>query len=99
VSIQDVLAIVATTLGVGMGASPLLQASRVQRRRRSDDVSLPFLLVLWIGGLAWLAYGVAIGNLALVIANAVGVSASSTTIAIVVVWRRQAGAAEISSRA
>lgn len=77
----DVLAVVAASLGVGMGASPLLQARRVHRRGRSDDVSVPFLLVLWAGGAAWLIYGIALGNPA----------ASSTAIAVVLRWRRHSG--------
>lgn len=84
----DVLAVVAGALGVGMGASPLFQALRVHRRRRSDDVSLPFLAVLWVGGVAWLSYGVALGNLALIVANGVGVAASSVALTVVARWRR-----------
>lgn len=79
----DVLAVVAACLGVGMGASPLFQARRVHRRRRSDDVSVPFLLVLWTGGAAWLSYGIALGNAALIVANGVGLLASTTAIAVV----------------
>lgn len=85
----DVLAVVAASLGVGMGASPLLQARRVHRRGRSDDVSVPFLLVLWAGGAAWLSYGIALGNPALIVANGVGLLASSTAIVVVLRWRRQ----------
>ena len=87
-SITDVLAVIAGAFGVGMGASPLLQAVRAHRRRSSADVSLPFLGVLLAGGSAWLAYGVALGNVALMIGNTVGVLSSSAAIAVTWRWRR-----------
>jgi uncharacterized protein with PQ loop repeat len=81
------LAFLAGGFGVLMGASPLLQALRAHRRKSSADVSLPFLGVLLAGGLAWLLYGLAIGNLALIIGNSVGVAASTTAIVLTLRWR------------
>lgn len=85
--LSDVLGIVAATLGVGMASSPLLQALRVHRRRHSADVSLFFLILLFAGGCAWLAYGLSIGSLPIVIPNAFGVLASGTTCLVVLRWR------------
>lgn len=87
-SITNILAVIAGCFGVGMGASPLLQAVRAHRRRSSADVSLPFLGVLLAGGSAWLAYGIALGNAALMVGNTVGVISSGA--AIVVTWRWRA---------
>lgn len=67
----ELLGVIAATFGVGMGASPLLQAVKAHRRRSSADVSVSFLFVLLMGGLAWLAYGVALGNTPLVVGNSV----------------------------
>ena len=86
-SITNLLAVIAGCFGVGMGASPLLQAVRAHRRRSSADVSLPFLAVLLAGGSAWLAYGIALGNLALVVGNTVGVASTSFAIAVSLRWR------------
>jgi MtN3 and saliva related transmembrane protein len=88
VSTTDVLGIVAASFGVFMGSSPLLQAIRVHRRRHSADVSLPFLLVLFAGGCAWLAYGIALGSVPLIVPNTVGVLASGTSCLVVLRWRR-----------
>ena len=88
-SITDVLAVIAGAFGVGMGASPLLQAVRAHRRQSSADVSLPFLVVLLAGGSAWLAYGIALGNLALMVGNSVGVISSSAAIAVAMRWRNR----------
>jgi len=82
VSVTDVLAIIAGAFGVGTGASPLLQAHRVRRRRAADDVSLPFSVVLLCGGTAWLSYGVALGNAALIVGNGVGVAASFSAVVV-----------------
>jgi len=82
------LAVIAGGFGVLMGASPLLQAVRAHRRRSAEDVSLAFLATLWCGGLAWLAYGLALGNLALVVANAVGVLCSGTALGVSLYWSR-----------
>jgi uncharacterized protein with PQ loop repeat len=84
----DVLAAVAGSFGVAMGASPLLQALRAHRRRSAEDVSVPFLIILASGAVAWLAYGISIGNLALTVANGVGVAGSSTALAVTMYWRR-----------
>ena len=70
-----------------MGASPLLQAVRAHRRQSSADVSVPFLTVLLAGGSAWLAYGIALGNVALMVGNSVGVISSSAAIAVTMRWR------------
>ena len=81
------LSVLAGTLGVFMGASPLLQALRAHQRRSSADISMPFLALLWIGGAACLAYGIALANPAMMIANSVGVIACSTAIAVSFRWR------------
>ena len=81
------LSVLAGTLGIFMGASPLLQAFRAHQRRSSADISMPFLVLLWIGGAAWLAYGIALGNIAMMIANTVGVIACTTAIAVSHHWR------------
>ncbi len=59
-----------------------MQRVRAHRRRISANVSRDFLLVVLAGGPAWLAYGIASGNPALMIGNSVGVLSSLTTIAV-----------------
>ncbi len=81
------LSVLAGTLGILMGASLLLQALRAHKRRSSADISMPFLALLWIGGAAWLAYGIALGNAAMIVANTVGVLACTTAIAVSHYWR------------
>lgn len=83
------LGVVAGSFGVVMAAGPMLQARRVHRLRRSEDVSILFLAILFVGAIAWFAYGLALGNWAMLIANGVGMAASLTTIIVVRYWRKR----------
>lgn len=85
----EALGVLAGTIGVFMAASPMLQALRVHKMQRSEDVSVAFLVVFFVGAAAWLSYGIALGNWAVIIANVVGVIASATTISVVMYWRRR----------
>lgn len=76
--VTTVLGVAATVCGVAMGLSPLLQLRTVARRRSSDDVSVPYLAVLIVGFVLWLAYGIALRNPALIVSNAVALSAYSS---------------------
>jgi uncharacterized protein with PQ loop repeat len=73
VEASDFLGPLASGMGVLMSLSPLFQVRRVLHRRRADDVSQAFLLVIAIGATAWCAYGISIGDLYLIIPNVVGV--------------------------
>jgi uncharacterized protein with PQ loop repeat len=85
---SDILGVLAGGFGVVMAASPVLQARRVHLMRRSEDVSVPFLAIFWIGTLLWLAYGISIANVAITVANSVGAICGAATISVVLYWRR-----------
>ena len=78
----DLLAIVATTWGIAMAASPLLQIRRMRSTGSSTDLSLGYLAVLQGGFFLWLSYGLALGNPALVISNSAALVFGLTTIVI-----------------
>ena len=86
---EKILAVMAATAGVLMGLGPLLQAARVHRLRHADDVSPAWLAVIVGGALVWLAYGVVIGNLAIIVPNVAGAICASFTLAVVLVVRRR----------
>ena len=86
-NVTTALAVAAATCGVAMGLSPLLQLRRVVARQSSADVSVPYLGVLLVGFVLWLAYGVALGNAALIVSNAVALTAYTVTIAAVLRFR------------
>ena len=79
---SDTLAILAGGWGVLMAISPTLQIRRILERRSSDDVSLRYYGVLLVGFTLWVAYGLSIGNLALIVSNSVAFVVGSATILI-----------------
>jgi MtN3 and saliva related transmembrane protein len=87
----DALAILAAGWGVLMALSPILQMRRILERRSSADVSISYLLVLEVGFLLWLAYGIALGNLAIVTPNAVASLIGLLTVVVTLRFRRQPG--------
>jgi uncharacterized protein with PQ loop repeat len=80
--VSDTLAILAGGWGVLMAISPALQIRRIIERRSSDDVSLRYYGVLLVGFTLWVAYGLSIGNLALIVSNSVAFVVGSATVLI-----------------
>ena len=78
----DALGITAATYGVLMAISPLLQIRRMLERRSSADVSLGYLWVIEIGFGLWIAYGISLPNLAIVIPNVVALTVGLATILV-----------------
>ena len=81
-SIETVLAIVASSFGVVMGLAPSLQIRRMLRERSSRDVSIGYFAIIALGSVLWGSYGVSIPNLAIVIPNFVGFLAAMATILV-----------------
>ena len=78
------LAVAAAGWGVLMGVSPVLQIRRMLRQRSSSDVSIGYFSVLLVGFLLWICYGIAAGNPALIVPNAVALLIGASTIAVAV---------------
>ena len=57
------------------------------RRRSSADVSVGYLSVLLVGFLLWVAYGISLPNLALVVSNTAAFVANVATIAVAMRFR------------
>lgn len=86
----DALGAVAASWGVLMALSPILQIRRMLERRSSADVSIAYLGVLELGFTLWIAYGIALGNAALIVPNSVAFVIGAGTIAIAVRYRHPA---------
>jgi|MudIll2142460700_1097286.scaffolds.fasta_scaffold990699_2 MtN3 and saliva related transmembrane protein len=78
-----VLAVSASAWGVAMALSPMLQIRTMVAHRSSRGISLGYLLVLLVGFVLWLGYGLALGNLAIIVPNAVAFLTGAATIAVV----------------
>jgi uncharacterized protein with PQ loop repeat len=71
-----------------MGIAPALQIRRMLRARSSREVSVAYFMVLIIGFLLWIGYGVAAGIPALVIPNIVAVLTAATVVIVALRLRR-----------
>jgi MtN3 and saliva related transmembrane protein len=82
------LAVAASSWGVLMGIAPVLQIRRMLRERSSRDVSLSYFMVLLAGFLLWIAYGIAAGNMVLVIPNSVALLVGIALVCVALRLRR-----------
>lgn len=85
---SDALGPIAAGYGVIMALSPFLQMRRMLQTRSSADVSIAYLAVLVAGFALWIAYGLSLGNWALVVPNCVAFSVGLLAIAVAVRLRR-----------
>lgn len=84
----DALGPLAAGYGVLMAVSPILQIRRMFETRSSADVSLGYLAVLEVGFALWFAYGVSIGNWALIVPNLAAFGVGLATILVALRLRR-----------
>jgi MtN3 and saliva related transmembrane protein len=82
------LAVSAATWGVAMALAPLLQIRAMRSNGTSAAVSVGYQQVLLVGFVLWLAYGVAIANMPLIVTNSVAAVASAATILVALSFRR-----------
>jgi len=78
----SVLAVSASAWGVLMGLSPVLQIRRMLRERSSRQVSLGYFAILLAGFLLWISYGIAAGNVWLVVPNSIALLVGLTLVAV-----------------
>jgi MtN3 and saliva related transmembrane protein len=67
--------------------APVLQIRRMLREHFSSDISLGYFAVLLVGFGLWIGYGLASGNLALVISNSVSLLTAAALV-IIALWLR-----------
>jgi uncharacterized protein with PQ loop repeat len=72
-----------------MALSPLLQIRAIRAAGSSEAVSVGYQQVLLVGFLLWLAYGIALQNLALIVPNTIAALVSAATIVIALRFRRR----------
>ena len=79
---SQVLAAVATLYGLAAALAVLLQARQMLYRGGSCDVSARFLAT-YVGGYAvWLVYGLSLGNVPIVVVDALGLVCGAVTLAV-----------------
>jgi MtN3 and saliva related transmembrane protein len=86
--VETVLAFSAATWGIAMAVSPVLQIRKIVHHRSSRGVSVGYMSVLFIGFLLWLAYGIALGNWAMIVPNVVAAIVIVATMVVALRYRR-----------
>ena len=81
------LTLFVTAYGVGAAGAALFQTRQLLGSRRSCEVSARFFAVYAGGYALWLAYGLSIGSLPLILVDASGVVSATATLAIVLSLR------------
>ncbi len=84
---ESILAITAATWAIAMALGPILQIRKIFAHKNSQNISIGYFVVLLVGFVLWLAYGVVASNLALVVPNAVAAVVITATIAIAARYR------------
>ena len=86
--VVSVFAAAASAWGVLMGLSPVLQIRSMLRQRSSREVSLGYFAILLAGFLLWISYGLAAGNMWLVVPNSIALLVGLTLVAVALRLRR-----------
>ena len=84
---ESTLALSAAVWAIAMALGPVLQIRRIVDQQSSRGVSIAFFSVLLVGFGLWLAYGIAAGNLALIVPNTVAAIVMTATIGIAIRYR------------
>ncbi len=85
---ESTLAIAAATWAIAMALGPVLQIRKIVEHRSSRSISIGYFVVLLVGFVLWLAYGIAASNLALIVPNIVAALVISATIIVALRYRR-----------
>jgi MtN3 and saliva related transmembrane protein len=85
---ESALAVAAATWAIAMALGPLLQMRKIVRLRSARTISVGYFVVLLVGFVLWLAYGIAADNYALIIPNAVAAVVISATIVVTLRYRQ-----------
>jgi MtN3 and saliva related transmembrane protein len=79
---ETVLAVAAASWGVLMGISPVLQIRRMLSERSSRDLSVGYFLILLVGFLLWICYGIVVANPVLIVPNSISFVAGAVTVMV-----------------
>ena len=76
---MTILATCAAVYGIAGSFSSLFQAGALVRAGSAREISIPFIAILTGGHAIWLAYGIGIGNLPLIVTDSVGLCCGLVT--------------------
>ncbi len=68
----NIISLLATIMGSAMALSNGFQAIKIFQRKSAADVAVLTYIVITLGAIVWIVYGVSIGSLPLIISNTIG---------------------------
>jgi MtN3 and saliva related transmembrane protein len=86
--VSTALGVTAASWALVMALAPILQIREMVRRGSSEGVSIGYFAVLLVGFSLWVAYGLANGDLPLIVPNCVAFLVMGCTIAVALDKRR-----------
>lgn len=86
---SNALAVVTTCWGLVMALSPILQIRVILRERDASGTSLGWVLILLVGFVLWLAYGLVNTQLPIIITNVAALGATATLLVTMRVVERR----------
>lgn len=84
---MDYVTIIGLTAAVCTTTSFLPQAIKTIQTKHTKDISLPMYIILNVGVLFWLIYGLLITDWPVIIANAITIIFTSTTLFMIIKYR------------
>jgi uncharacterized protein with PQ loop repeat len=79
-ALTNQLALIAAVYGVISSLSPTLQIVRMRRAGSSESLSRSYVMIGAGGYLIWFAYGLSLGNMPLIVCDAIGAAMQLTVL-------------------
>lgn len=89
VSLIDFLTVAATVMGIATSASFFLQAMKIWKNKSSRDVSEVMFAIICVSLAVWLSYGIVLGNIPLIISNALGLVGVTLVLILTLRFRKK----------
>jgi uncharacterized protein with PQ loop repeat len=79
-ALTNQLALIAAVYGIISSLSPMLQIVRMRRAGSSESLSRSYVMIGAGGYLIWFAYGLSLGNIPLIVCDAIGAAMQLTVL-------------------
>jgi MtN3 and saliva related transmembrane protein len=89
-NVTEALGTAALIAGLMMAVAPALQVRRMLQTRSSRDFSLAYPTLLCVGFVLWMAYGISLANLPMMLSNTASLTFMIATIVVALYFRRAA---------
>lgn len=88
-TLLEYLTIAATIMGIITSSSFFLQARKILKNKSAKDVSEVMFVIIAFGSWIWLAYGIVINSIPLIISNTLGIIGSTTVFLLTLKFQKR----------